>query len=384
MRNLKNILILLMITGTCQVFKSCAKEQDYSEITYKNYLRYEIKRAETFLATVVEGTQEGEYKAGSVSEYRNSISEANLVCSDSVSSQTEIDHSYKLLLKAGEDFYDMMVPFKTSYSELINYADYTLNSPTEGTLEGNVKPGSKAILQNAIDKSKQIINRSDLTQRMIDADRLALLNAVYTFDGNIIGKADLQILNFSFENPGINTTDFTVTPGWRLFGKVETWAPKAEIYKGGTSILSLDAVPEGEFVAKIGSYTQGMYQHLNERIHPNVKYTLDFKASLLENNEDAFGKTYKTVILSRVVVFEKDPGDYRFATVISQSYDTLGIIPGAFINIKKDIEISASSEFLEKNMAIDFLVRHSFDATKPIWAEAYVAVDDVKMFRKPN
>jgi hypothetical protein len=385
MKNIKYYTVLLFIlTGMNQLFISCNKETDYSAITYKNYLRFEINRSGTFLKTAVEGTNEGEYKTGSIAEYQVVIEEADLVCSDTASSQKEIDLSYSELLQAGENFYDKMAPFKTSFEALINYADFTVNYPDEGALEGNAKPGSKSILQNIIDNSKITLNRSDLTQRMIDSDRVILLNAIYSFDGNIIGKANLFVENFSFESPAFNTTNFAEVPGWRLFGKGENFGLKAEIYQGGTIFLPTESVPDGEFVAKIGSYSQGIYQSLNERIHPNVKYTLDFKASLLENNEDAYGKKYKVVILSRVIVFEKVPGDYRFTSVISQSYDTLGMAPGAFVNIKRDIDISASSEFLEKNMTVDFLVRHSFDATKPIWAECYVAVDDVKMYRKQN
>lgn len=384
MRQTKYISFLVLMMVITNLFNSCSKEKDYSSITYRNYLRYEIERSGSFLLTAVEGTNEGEYKSGSVAEYQAKIAEADFICEEASSTQEDIDLAYENLLKAGEDFYDLMAPFKSAYESLINYAVFTAGYVTEGTLEGNSKPGSKAILQSTIENSKNILNRSDLTQKMIDTDWPILMNAIYSFDNNIIGKANVFVDNFSFESPGVNTSEFADVPGWMLFGKVETWAPKTQIYKGGTSVLPIESVPDGEFVARIGSYTQGIYQVLPERIHPGVKYTLNFNASILENYEDAFLKLYKVVILSRLIAFENEPGDYRFISVINQSYDTLGINPGGFIELKRDIDISASSELLEKNLAIDFMVRHSFDATEPIWAECYVALDNIKIYRKKN
>jgi len=382
MRNRKYTALLLVILSISQLFVSCTKENDYSSITYRNYLRYEIVRAQSFLRTRTEGTQEGAYKPGSIQVYQASIDEAELVCDTLISSQEEIDRSYQALITSGEVFYDQMVPFKTIFAELIADADFTLAYNVEGGQEGNVKPGSKSAFQAVIEGAKLVLNRPDLTQRMIDAKQAELISAIYLFDASIIGQASLFVENQSFEIPGYNTVNFAEVPGWNLFGKVETWAPKTQVYQGGTSLLPAESVPDGEFVVKLGSYTQGMYQALNERIHPNAKYTLDYKASLLQNYPDAFGKSYKVVVLSRVIVFDKEIGDYRFSNIIGESYDTLGISPGGFMNIKQEIDIDASSVYLERKIAVDFLVRHTFETAKPIWAESYVALDDIRLYRK--
>jgi hypothetical protein len=382
MNSIKYFVLVILISGLNLLFPSCIQDKDYSSITYRNYLEYEITRSTALLETTVEGTAEGEYRNRAKNSYQNAISEASLVCNNIQSDQSEIDLAYSQLIKAGELFYDMMIPYRSVFESLINYADFTLNYTTEGTLEGNAKPGSKAVFQAVIDDSKNILNRADLTQRMVEVDGAALLAALYTYDGNIVGRANLFVDNFSFENPGFTTTDFSLVPAWQLYGKGESWAAKASIYEGGTDLLPIDSVPDGRFVSKIGSYTQGIYQVLKERFHPNVTYTLDFKASLLQNSADAYGKKHKVILLSRVIVFDKTPGDYRFVSIVNQSYDTVGILPGGFIELKKDIDIAGNSAYLEKNMVVDFLVRHSFDATKPIWAECYVALDEIKVYRK--
>jgi hypothetical protein len=277
-----------------------------------------------------------------------------------------------------------MIPFATGFQELIDYAEFILNSTQEGTLEGQVIPGSKPPLQSEIDLAKSILASQDLVQRLIDSETENLLNAIYTFDSNIAGNATIFMDNSSFEAPGFVTSNFDEVPGWATFGKLEEWAPPAEIHQGGSILLPLDSVPDGDFVAKIGSYTQGIYQRLMERIHPGVNYSLHFKASLLFNNPDAYGDTYPVIILSRLISFDKEIGDYRFVQVISESYDTIGIAPGGFAELDQSFDISAASGFIGRELAVDFMVRHTFNTGTSIWAESYVAIDEISMFRKQN
>ncbi len=381
---IKGKIKVLLLPMAVLLMNSCGKENDYSSVTYRNYLRYEIAKDRAFLSDQAEGTDEGLYNAGSMQVYSDAIDAADAVCSDSTTVQKEIDRAYGELLQAEEDFYDRMVPFKTAFAELIADADFSLGYYTEGDQEGNAMPGTAAVLSAVTEDARTALNDPALIQRTIDDRTAKLLSALYTFDGKIIGKAHLYITNPGFEQPGTETSDFSTVPGWMLFGKVEDWAPPAEIYKGGSALLPAESVPEGEFVIRLGSYTQGIYQDLNERIHPNVRYNLSFNAAILENYPDAFNKSYKVVVQSRVLVFEKEAGDYRFAGIISQSYDTLGLVPAGFTELSHNIDIDAASPYLDRKFAVDFLVRHTFDTAKPLWAEAYVAIDGVRITRKPN
>jgi hypothetical protein len=181
--------------------------------------------------------------------------------------------------------------------------------------------------------------------------------------------------NQGFELPGYETEDFMEVDGWSLFGKVEDWAPKA-------SVSASESAPEGAYVARIGSYTQGMYQGLPELVNPNSDYTLDFKVSLQSNESDWQGNRFPVILLSRIIVFEQEEGDYNFVTVLSESYDTLGIDPGDFMELNHTVSIDAISGSIGKNVAVDFLQRHTWDAANPIWAESFVAIDDIHLFRK--
>lgn len=367
--------MLLLAMASLLSFNACTKTEDYSDIVYKNYLNYEINRAERFLETTEEGTAEGEYEAGSKQTYQLVIDDAKPVDEKSDASQEEIDRAYADLLQASDDFSDKMVPFRSAFQVWIDYAEFVLENTEEGDLEGNVIPGNKNQLKEAIDIAEQTIESEDLTQSALDQATTDLTEAIYFFNGEIIGQASIVMTNPGFELPGYETEDFDEVPGWFLFGNVEEWAPKA-------SVFDLETTPEGSYVARIGSYTQGMYQNLQELINPGADYTLNFKVSLQSNEPDWQGKKFPAIIRSRIIVFEQKEGDYNFVTILSESYDTLGINPGVFMDLTQTVSIDAISASIGKNVAIDFIQKHTWDAANPIWAESFVAIDEIYLKRK--
>ena len=375
MNKLAYTSILFLYLASFLSFNACNKSEDYSHIVYKNYLSYEINRAENFLASTVEGTAEGEYKAGSKQSYQDVIDAAKPVDERSEASQEEVDRAYASLLQASLEFSDNMVPFRSAYQVWIDYAEFVMESTEEGDSEGNVKAGNKEQLQEAINLAYQTIERADLTQADLDLATADLTDAIYFFNGEIIGKADTRVTNPGFELPGYETEDFHEVSGWSLFGKAEEWAPKA-------SVATIETAPEGSYVARIGSYTQGMYQNLQELINPGADYTLNFKVSLQSNKPDWQGKKFPAILRSRIIVFEQKEGDYNFVTILSESYDTLGINPGGFIELNQTVSIDAISASIGKAVAIDFIQKHTWDAANPIWAESFVSIDDIHFLRQ--
>jgi len=231
------------------------------------------------------------------------------------------------------------------------------------------------LLQHAIDDAMGLVALGSLTQRMLDQGTLDLNNAIYFFNGEINGRATTAIVNPGFEIPGYETEDFGEVDGWSLYGFAEDWAPLA-------SISELEIAPEGQYVARIGSYTQGIYQPLAEVVHPNSNYTLDLEVSLISNNTDWQGKKFPAILLSRIIIFEEEEGDYNFVSVLSESYDTLGIEPGEFLHLSHSVTIDAVSTTIGKKVAIDFEQRHTWNAEEPIWAESFVAIDNISLYRK--
>ncbi len=354
---------------------ACAEKEDYSHIIFKNYLTYEINRATNFLESATEGDAEGEYKAGSRQAYQSVIDGARLVDEKATADQEEIDLAYQNLLDADAHFFDQMVPYRSVFQELIAYAGVVLANTEEGEQEGNVKPGNKSLLEGAVGDANALVSLNDLTQRMLDEGTVELNNAIYFFNGEIIGRATTALVNPAFELPGYETNDFGAVDGWSTFGKVEEWAPLA-------SVVAMETAPEGDYVARFGSYTQGVYQQVEEIIHPNADYTLEFELSLLSNDPDWQGKKYPAILRTRMIVFEQEVGNFSFITVLSESFDTLGIKPGDFAPFSHSVTIDAVSPSIGKKVAVDFVQRHTWDTENPIWAQSFVALDHIRLYRK--
>lgn len=374
MKKIRFFIILIMTLGISGLFNACSSEDDYSNIVFKNYLSYEIKRAEALLANTSEGPDEGEYQSGAKQTYQNSIDEAKLVNNDAAASQLDVDEAYSALVQAGERFFDQMVPFRSKFIPWIEYANELLTITEEGESPGNVKSGNKELLQNAVDAASETLDNANLTQRELDLSTSNLTTAIYHFNSEIIGSGVIRISNHGFEIPGEETTDFSLVDGWDLYGSAEEWAPKV-------SIAEQDSAPEGMYIAKIGSYTQGMYQRTPELVNPSADYSLNYNVSLLSNASDWQGKRFPAIIRSRLIVFEQEMGNYKFISVIGESYDTLGIDPTGFIEMNLTFSTDAISPSIGKHLVIDFDQRHTWDAANPIWTESFVGVDNVALTR---
>jgi hypothetical protein len=357
------------------IFNACSLEDDYSDIVFKNYLSYEIKSAESLVAGAIEGTNEGEYQSGAKQTYQNSIEESKLVENDPGASQLDVDETYSNLLDAGDDFFDQMVPFRSKFTPWIEYANELLTITEEGVDPGNVKAGNIDLLKDAVNAASKKLESADLTQKELDLTSNMLTEAIYHFNSELVEYGLIRLSNYGFEIPGEETSDFSLVEGWELYGNSEEWAPKAAIAK-------LDSAPEGMYIAKIGSYTQGLYQTTPELLNPSSDYELKYNVSLISNDPDWQGKKFPAIIRSRIIVFEKETGDYDFINVIGESYDTLGINPTDFIEMNITFSTDAISSSIGKNVVIDFDQRHTWDASAPIWAESFVGIDEIELKRK--
>lgn len=354
---------------------SCDRTEDYSHIVFRNYLNYEISSATGLLNSSVEGTGEGEFQAGSKQAYQQVVDAARTVAEDPGSDQDDVDGAYADLLTAAEVFADEMVPYRSAFQIRIDYADILLETTEEGEEEGNATPGSKEVLQAANSNAKSTIAREDLTQRELDSAAVDLTGAIYAFNRGIRGKASAPVINSGFELPGYETENFGEVAGWTPYGRLESWAPRA-------SISPVEQVPEGQFAARIGSYTQGIYQVTPELVNPNASYTLRFKVSLLSNNPDWQGKKFPAILRTRLVVFEEEEGNFDFVAILSESFDTLGINPTAFLEKNYSVNIDAISPSIGKPVSILFEQRHTWNTENPIWAESFVAIDEIRLYRK--
>jgi hypothetical protein len=375
MKRIFNAMFSLSMLWSLSLPGSCDRTEDYSHIVFRNYLNYGINSATALLNGSVEGTGEGEYRTGSKQAYQQVVDAARTVAEDPGSDQEDVDEAYADLLNAAEVFSDEMVPYRSAFQNWVDYADILLETTQEGEEEGNANPGSKALLQAANSDAKSTVTREDLTQRELDSATVDLTGAIYSFNRSIHGRASAPVKNPSFELPGYETENFGEVEGWTLYGRLESWAPRA-------SISLVEQVPDGQFAARIGSYTQGIFQTTPELINPSASYTLRFKVSLLSNKPDWQGKKFPAILRTRFVVFEEEAGNFDFMTVLSESYDTLGIDPTAFVEKNYPVNIDAISPSIGKPVSVLFEQRHTWNAENPVWAESFIAIDAIRLYRK--
>ncbi len=370
MKKLNSIIVsLLLIT-----LIGCKEEDKYSGIVYRNYLSYEIESATEFLTTAFEGDEEGEYASGAKQNYQKVIDQAEVVNENETATQSEVDQAYADLLQAESDFYNAMVPYRSEFLPYITYGQFIYNNTVEGTSEGEIPSGYKEGLNTALTEADTLYNDSELTQTVLDEAIENLSKAIYSFNAAINGTASVVVKNYSFEQPGYTTESFDEVTGWGTYGTVEDWASNA-------MVLANDSTTDGDYVAKIGSYTTGIYQSLSELVNPSSEYLLKADISLISNAVDWEGDLYPVVVKARIVAFTKNAGDYNFVEVLSETIDTIGAYPTSFQEIELSLEVESGSADAGEKMGIDFILRHTFDSENPIYAESYLSLDNVRLTR---
>lgn len=149
-----------------------------------------IANAQSLHDSAVEGDFPGEYQNGSRAEIQAIIDSSELVSLNSNATQTEIDAALFALLAALSVFEDAENPpldFDALNAE-ISTTQTLHDNAVEGTNIGEYAVGSIAILLEAINEAKAVVNIiNPLTQSNIDTALIVLQNAVVTFEAGKVG-----------------------------------------------------------------------------------------------------------------------------------------------------------------------------------------------------
>ncbi|WP_256009363.1 hypothetical protein [Desertivirga xinjiangensis] len=370
---LKKLLILLIFF--CGLL-ACKKE-DYSDRVFRTYLAFEIDSAENFHEKIVEGVSEGQYKPGSKSLFLVGINEAKAVYSNQSSSQAETDSAYFKLKRDMEAFNDFMNPYVSALRTLVTESRELLDNTHEGSSEGEVEPGAKAVFEAEILKAQDAAEKGGLTQKQVNILYEDLLLAFTTFEGKIAGAVNVKIVNNSFEGVG-TPMPITSIPGWNSAGPKFAWLTKV------AGSVSVSNAPDGRLVLYTGAYINPIWQQLKETVHPGSKYTLSFKADIQSSPANWTGAVFNTFVRAEVIVFNGATGDLNNITVLSTKDHNLGIskTPIGFNEFSQVIDIPESSPLNGKPMGIRLLTfEDHFVVTEEIWSETWIYLDDVKMKR---
>lgn len=157
-------------------------------VVNKKDLETGIDSANKIYDAAVEGTAEGQYKAGSKDTFKQAIDAAQAVVENKNATQKEVDDAIDVLKIATAKFKDSQITSpgsqqvnKDVLEDNIADAQGIYDEAVEGTEVGQYKAGSKAIFKKAIDKAQAVVNKSNATQDEVDAQVNALAIAVDTF-----------------------------------------------------------------------------------------------------------------------------------------------------------------------------------------------------------
>ncbi|TNJ46008.1 FIVAR domain-containing protein [Tamlana fucoidanivorans] len=179
---------------------------DYSQLTET------IATAQVALTGAVEGTQIGDYIAGSKDILQNAIDIAQAILDNDSASQNDVNKADSDLNKAISIF-EASIVGDADFTELNNAiasAQALLDSAVEGTNNGEYAVGSKAVLQDAIDTAQTAANNQAANQADIDQALDVLNQAIANFEaGKVVPPS---YLNFD-GNDYIKVNGFKAVPG---------------------------------------------------------------------------------------------------------------------------------------------------------------------------
>lgn len=173
----------------------------------KSDLKLLITKVETFLSKAVEGTEYGQYPAGSKKILQDAADAAQAVVDNSSASQSTVDTEESDLQKAFDAFKDKVNNVdKSALKTLITEATNFLSTAVEGTAPGTYPAGSKTSLQSVIDAAQSVVDNASATQANVNESKANLESALANFKASV-NKEQAYVAEMLADNENDNTTN---------------------------------------------------------------------------------------------------------------------------------------------------------------------------------
>ncbi len=197
-----------------------------------------INSAQELHDNAEEGTEIGQYQVGSKAILQAAIDDADAIANTSEGiTQTDVDEALATLTEAVNTFEGGIVggPERdtTELEAKITEAQTIHDAAVEGTALGQYPPGSKSILQTAIDDAQAVVDDLSLPQSDVDAAVVTLQTALDVFLDSING---VEVLSFG-------GSDYIETPSFQGIGggaarTMEAWVNTSGNTNQTTLIMS--------------------------------------------------------------------------------------------------------------------------------------------------
>lgn len=207
----------------------------------KSTLNTVIANAQSKYAAAVEGSQSGQYPAGSKATLLAAINHAAAVYENSASTQAQVDAEVTALNTALAVFDSSIITEnadKAALNTAIEKAQAKFDATKEGTRIGSYPAAARTALQTALNNAKAMSNSSSASQGQVDEATSTLNAAVQTYLSSLItlipGQMSVTVNDLSLIAKYYGTT--SADANWSVI-------EKADIYnKGVIDIQTLAAV----------------------------------------------------------------------------------------------------------------------------------------------
>ncbi|MEK0314912.1 cohesin domain-containing protein [Cohnella sp. 56] len=178
-----------------------------------------VREAEELLAQSVEGTQPGQYPAGSKAIVQAEIAQAIAVRDRADASEAEIAQAIAKLNETIDQFKSKVIGIptptadKTALIATLGTAQAQLNQAKPGTKVGQYPAAAISALQAAIDTANGVKNNAGASQATVDQAVTSLNTAIQTFKAAIVtlvpGQTEVTIRDLSYLSMyfGLKSTD---------------------------------------------------------------------------------------------------------------------------------------------------------------------------------
>ncbi|UJF34805.1 dockerin type I repeat-containing protein [Paenibacillus hexagrammi] len=148
-----------------------------------------IASAQSQHDAAVEGTGAGQYPVGSKAALQGAIDSAKAVLANPDATQADVTQAVNNLTAALQAFTSSVVSVDTTaLRTLIVSAQSQHDAAVEGSAVGQYHPGSKALLQTAIDSANAVLANAAVTQAEADQAVTALTEALRVFTASVVQR----------------------------------------------------------------------------------------------------------------------------------------------------------------------------------------------------
>ncbi|SES04227.1 FIVAR domain-containing protein [Psychrobacillus sp. OK032] len=248
-----------------------ADETEESPVV-KTALETKIAEAEAALEVAVEGSEAGQYAKGSIEKLQEAIKKAEVVTSDELATQAEVNIAISELEEAISSFEEAKVADETEESPVVKTALETMIAEAEATLEGAVEgseagqyaKGSIEKLQEAIKKAKVVTSDELATQAEVNIAISELEEAISSFE-------EAKVADETEESPVVKTAlETKIAEAEAALGGAEEGSEEGQYAEGSIKTLQ-EAINEAELVVSSNQATQATVDIAETTLNEAIK-----------------------------------------------------------------------------------------------------------------